>query len=218
MRRWAIPALVLLNLGLLAGLASLWVHRDGTPRAVRWSQPMAVSLALDARPPLPVMDVDLSRYVAILERPLFVPSRRPPPPPAPPKVAEVMPMVRVLAVYGALSDDGAGSGSAGLIARVDGVVRRLRVGDRIGGWAIEQVRRTEVVLAQGSERQTIAVRRGQVDDAVAGAGNAAGPVPTQADMDVSRATADALRAKNSRRIREMNAMRARSGLPPLPEP
>lgn len=222
MRRWLIPLLAVLNVALLLLLMSRWMTPDGQMRTVRWQPPGALPVQFEGWAPLPDVGVDLSRYVATLERPLFVASRRPPPPPAPPKPVETLPAVRVLAVYGAMAPaGGASSPAGGIIARVDGVVRRLRVGEHIGGWQIEQVSRSEVVLSQGADRQTVALRRGQVDDAAdsarpgvsTGAAGVGGAAAASNQKPVEAWRRDAIM-----QVREMNARRARSGLPPLPEP
>lgn len=222
MRRLLLPLLVLINLALLGMLLSLWLTRDGRIRPVHWQPPEPLAVTLDGRVRVPHTGVDLARYAATLERPLFAPSRRPPPPPQPQKVTEVMPTVRVLAIYGALAPSGAASAAAagaGAIARVDGAVRRLRVGDRIGNWSVEQIGRAEVVLSQGSERQSFALHRGKADDDSGVPKSAASASVGAGNPSVSsRPALDAARREAIAQIRAMNARRARSGLPPLPEP
>ncbi|GAB1390524.1 hypothetical protein MASR1M6_27060 [Rubrivivax sp.] len=64
--------------------------------------------ALDAEAPLPATEVDVARYVATLEKPLFSPSRRPPPPPQAASAAPVVdtpPDLRVLGLYGGHEDE-----------------------------------------------------------------------------------------------------------------
>ena len=70
---------VLLLLG--AALAWLWFDANGALRNVRWQEPephqpdfSSMVAQLPSQEP-----TDLSRFVATLERPLFSPSRRPPP-------------------------------------------------------------------------------------------------------------------------------------------
>ena len=77
MKRWTLPLLLALNLGLLAWLASLWFTPDGRLTGVRWQPPPALKPSLDGGSALPATGVELGRYVATLERPLFMPSRRP---------------------------------------------------------------------------------------------------------------------------------------------
>ena len=83
MRVGAIPVLFAVNLGLAAVLVAMWVQPDGTIRDIRWTPPTPVSPNLSGL--LPDLDParnqsDVGQFLAILERPLFSATRRPPPP------------------------------------------------------------------------------------------------------------------------------------------
>lgn len=218
MSRLTVFALTAIALALGALLGWQWMTPDGRVKGVTWSPPAPVKPALEAPPPLPDTGVEASRFVATLERPLFVPSRRPPPPPsvaaAPPPV-DTPPDVRVLGIYGR---SGESAGPGGMIARVDGQVKRLRVGDSVGRWTLKEVRAGEVVLAAGESVQTFPLRRAAADEPAlplsadnAAPGAAGRPPSAQAMLQKEIEQA-------RQNVRRINALRARSGMPPVPEP
>ncbi|MCU0814468.1 MAG: hypothetical protein MUC32_09195 [Burkholderiaceae bacterium] len=218
MRHYALPLLAALNLALAGLLAWLWLTPDGELRDVRWQPPQPVPPVLADAKPLPAFDIDVVRYLATLERPLFLATRRPPPKPdevaaAPPP--DPMPNIRLLGVYG--NDD-----VGGVIANVDGKVRRVRVGDSLSGrWVLKSRDGLRAVVARGDEQRTIELVRSaapppetvaatDTDTAAGGEPAAAAPARTAArERDLER---------RRDQVRRMNAARARRGMPPLPEP
>ncbi|MFT3817640.1 MAG: hypothetical protein QM750_08455 [Rubrivivax sp.] len=226
MRRAAIPLLGLLALGLAGLLAWLWLRPDGHGAVLHWQPPAPLRPALDAPAALPAPDVDLGRYVATLDRPLFVSSRRPPPPPPPASVPAVVvdtpPDLRVLGLYGrrAEGEGAVAGGTGGMIARVDGQVKRVRIGEAVGRWTLKALRPGEAVLALGDTEQVYPLRRPAPDEppAAATADNAApgdrpAARPAAANPQMQRQIEEA-----RQNLRRVNALRARSGLPLLPEP
>jgi hypothetical protein len=220
MKRWTLPVLLVLNLGLLAWLASMWLTPDGRLAGVHWQPPSALKPSLDGGLPLPATGVELGRYVATLERPLFMPSRRPPPPPqaaAAPVVVDTPPDVRVLGLYGTRGEGATG----GMVARIDGQVKRVRVGDAVGRWTLKELRPGEAVLASGDSQQVYPLQRAApgelasapVTDNAAPAAAPSAPRPAALDPMRQRQIEDA-RAN----VRRINVLRARSGMPPVPEP
>lgn len=219
MRQNVLPLLVALNLALAGLLAWLWLTPDGELRRVRWEPPAPLPPALADAKALPALDVDVARYLATLERPLFLPTRRPPPKPedaaasAPPP--DPLPDIRLLGLYG-------NQHVGGMIARIDGQARRLRVGESIGTWSVKEVRRHEVVVVRADDVRTIELKRADADTAVAaadadGSGRpAASAPPTVASRAQAQRQREIERAREQ--VRRMNALRARSGLPPVPEP
>lgn len=221
MRRWTLPLLVMLNLGLLGWLASMWFTRDGRLAGVHWRQPEPLKPTLDGDNSLPPTGVEMGRFVATLERPLFSPSRRPPPP-APvasaPPVVDTPPDIRLLGLYGSRVE---GGGAGGMVARIDGRVKRVKVGESIGRWTLKEIRPGEAVLAAGDVQQVYPLLRAAgteaptsaVSDNVAPAGSPAvtrsGTVDPARQRQIEEARAN---------VRRMNVLRARSGMPPLPEP
>ncbi len=202
-----LPLLGVLNLGLLGWLLLLWLTPQGEWVGIRWQPPAALSPTVDSGNPLPVTDINLGRYVATLERPLFVISRRPPPPPpvttTPP--VDPFPNVRLMAIYG-------NAEVGGIVAAIDGRLRRLKLGDAVNGFALKNLQSGSVQLARGDDVRTIELKRSNGTEppvAVAG-GDAAPPrqsAAAQSELDERR-----------RAALRRNERRARSGLPPLPIP
>lgn len=215
-----LPLLGLAALALLGLLAWLWVTPQGQWIGMRWQAPAPIKPSLDGPSGLPEVGVDLGRYVATLERPLFVASRRPPPPPAAaasaPMVADTPPDLRVLGLYGRR---GEGAAAGGMIARVDGQVKRVRIGDSVGRWTLKELRAGEAVLALGGTEQVYPLRRANADEPpVAGdnastSGSAPAARPPAANAQMQREIEAA-----RERVRRVNALRARNGMPPVPEP
>lgn len=218
MRRWALPLLVVVNLALLGWLVSRWLTPSGEWIGVRWTAPVPQRPTLEGGTALPQTGVDLSRFVATLEKPLFVATRRPPPPPqaaSAPSAADPLTDLRLLGVYG-------NQQVGGVIFRVDSRVRRLKVGETLNGWTLRSVQANAVELARGDEVRSIEIKR------TAGLE----PQPTSADLPTTSAAQPGMGARSAaleemqRREREerraqimrMNALRARMGAPPLPEP
>ena len=172
MRRLVLPLLALATLALLGLLAWLWITPQGQWVGVTWQPPAPIKPSLDGPSGLPQTGVELGRYVATLERPLFVASRRPPPPPpaaSAPIVVDTPPDLRVLGLYGRKGD---GATIGGMIARVDGQVKRLRIGDSVGRWTLKALRPGEAVLALGETEQVYPLRRAAADEPPAAGDNA----------------------------------------------
>lgn len=218
MRQYTLPMLVALNLALAGLLAWLWLTPEGEWRDVRWQPPQPVAPALADAKALPAFDIDVVRYLATLERPLFLPTRRPPPKPeaaaaAPPP--DPLPAIRLLGLYG--NDD-----VGGVIAHVDGKIRRVRVGDSVSGrWVLKSRDGIRAIVARDGEERTIELARNVAPppETVASADPAAGSEPTAAATAPARTAARERDLERRRdQVRRMNAARARRGMPPLPEP
>lgn len=217
MKRWVIPLLVLANLALLAGLASRWLTPEGAWIGVHWAAPATQRPVLDGGAPLPPTGVEVGRFVATLERPLFVATRRPPPPVAAsaPPAADPLTDLRVLGIYG-------NPQAGGVILRVDARVRRLKLGDSLNGWTLRSVQPHAVELTRGDEVRSVEIRRtaglepvpAAADAPAAGAAPTAGNARSTALEEMQRREREERRAQ----ITRMNALRARMGVPPLPEP
>lgn len=223
MKRWALPLLVAVNLALLGWLALRWITPEGEWIGLKWVAPAAQRPALDGGAALPQTGVELGRFVATLERPLFVATRRPPPPPQAASAAvaaDPLSDLRLLGVYG-------NQQAGGVIVRVDSRVRRLKVGESLGGWTLRGVQAQAVELARGDEVRRIEIKRSAgIEPQLASADGAAGSgAPAGAAAPATNARSAALeemqrREREERRaqIMRMNALRARMGVPPLPEP
>lgn len=211
MKRLLIPALALTDAILLAWVLSLWFTPQGVLRGVHWQAPPPLMPRLDPVPALPAAQVDPARFVATLERPLFVPTRRPPPPPAPasaPPAVDSLPPMRLMAVYG-------NAEGGGILAVVEGRVRRLKVGESLNGWAVGPVQRNSVELTRGSEVKIIEITR-------ASDGEQALAAAAEGSASSSSVPPDAARQRElderRRAAIRRNERRARSGLPPLALP
>lgn len=212
MKRGLITALIALDLLLAAGLAALWVGADGRLRNVHWNAPAAIRP--DLSQPLAQLagrrSDDVGQLVAMADRPLFSPTRRPPPPPAPPAPPDPLGNVQVLGIY-------AGSNGAGAILRVDGRIRRASAGERIGEWSLKSVDDREVTFVRGTDSRAFRMARPRGERA--GAALAAAPAAPVAGTPPAAATpmTGAQRAEEEERarLRAINEMNIRNGLPPV---
>jgi hypothetical protein len=193
-RRWLLPLLVLANLALAAWVGWMWFTPAGQIKGVQWQRPAPLAPSLDADGSLPETGVDASRYVATLERPLFSPSRRMPAPPPPPSAAPVVDAPPDI---------------------------RVKLGEAVGRWTLKALRPGEAVLAAGESEQVYPLLRAAsgepppspIADNAGAAGGSSAPRAPAADAMRQRQIEEA-RAN----VRRVNALRARMGLPPVPEP
>ena len=122
MRRRGTGILLLVNGALLAGGGYLWVDSQGELRNVAWVPPEAQApsiLAVGLPAGAGGGEADVNRFVATTDRPLFSPSRRPPPPPpppAPPKPVDPLADIQLFGVYG-------GKASGGILAKFNGKIQ-----------------------------------------------------------------------------------------------
>jgi hypothetical protein len=110
----------------------------------------------------PLAGQPLDRLSATRERPLFSPTRRPPPPldlavsgPEPPPLPLPPPTVALL---GVVMDGGEARAIVRTSAAAD--VVRVRVGDDIGGWKVAQIEVTRLVLSVDDRVATFAMFAG----------------------------------------------------------
>ena len=149
--------LMLMCMATLIGgvLVWLWIGPNGALRGIHWRPPAAVRPDLGSLSAASIQgaDADVSRFMAILDRPVFSPTRRPPPPPPPPKV--VAPVradpLDTIHLYGLFS----GAGGGGVIARVDGKTRRVKVSETVGDWSLKEIKAREVVFVKGGESRVV---------------------------------------------------------------
>lgn len=188
MSRGLTIGLVALNL-LLAGLLGwLWIDSQGRLRNVHWQPPAAIrpDLGSLSATSIPREDADISRFMAILERPLFSPARRPPPPAPPPKLVAPVPAdpFDTVHLYGFFT----GKDGGGVITRVDGKTRRVKLAESIGEWKLTEIRSREVVFTRGGASRVLPLVQARQGTATGPARPAfsapvlspAAPVPTPA--------------------------------------
>ncbi len=218
MRRYTSHALIVLSLMLVGVLAWLWVDPDGQLRDVRWTPPTAIKpefltvpRALAKR-----QSADVTLALEILERPLFSPSRRPPPPvvvapvaaePAPDPLGNVL----IQGIY-------SGTEMGGIIANVGGVSKRISINEKIGDWTLKAIDERDVKFVRNDESRVIQLLRARpVQPAVAGtaAPNRSTSQPasnvSQSQLSVVQKMEDEAREL----LRRRNELRARAGRPPI---
>ncbi|HEV2154857.1 MAG TPA: hypothetical protein VGR99_10865 [Bradyrhizobium sp.] len=124
----------------------------------------------------PLWSVPLSALTGTQERPIFSATRRPPPravSAAPAEEVQVPPPLKPaegpppLLLVGAVV--GEGDAIAILINRTDQKVIRLRQGESLGGWSLDQVQPREVTLKQGDRSEVLALQRPEAASAPASA-------------------------------------------------
>ncbi len=211
------PIRLLLSLSCLLGavLAWSWFDETGQLRDLAWVAPKA--LTPDIKGP-----TDFSRaggqqdnpttYAVILERPLFAPDRKPPPPPAPSAPPDPLGNVQIHGIYT--------GENAGILARVDDKVRRVKLNETIGPWTLKSIAGREVTFTRGGESRQLPLAYAKL------AANPKPPVPTPtADARATNPPAfdgplnvvQKAQDENRQRLERRNAMRASRGLPALTE-
>ena len=172
MKRFLIALLLALNAALGLGLAWLWFDTDGELRDVSWHAPEPRKIDfLTMVPDLPApSSADVSQFLVILERPIFALTRRPPPPPAPPPPPPPPDPLGDLQIYGLVTGDKLG----GVLAKVEGKTKILRLNQAIGAWTLKSIADREVVFGNGSQSRTFALRSARLT----------GPVPASESVGV----------------------------------
>ena len=211
--------LLLLTALLAGGLAWLWFDQAGVLRNVNWvaPAPLKPELGKVSSTPPNAVGSNPTQYLAMLERPLFAPDRRPPPPPAPPAPPAAPPPPDPLAN---IQISGIFSGaSPGIIAQVDGKLRRVKVNDAIGPWTLKSIEGRNVTFAQGSESRQLRLLYSRLGPPVV---QAAAPNAPAAQLPVGQQAGAGTSAPNPQdegreRLRRVNAIRVANGMLPLRE-
>lgn len=141
--------LVLLVVVCSAGLASLWLDGQGQWRNITWVAPAAIApdITLPVSPLSVIRGNAAASYASIQERPLFTPDRRPPPPPPPPAPPDPFIGIQIFGIY---------SGSnGGILARIEGRVRRVKFNESIGGWTLKSVEGRQINFVQGEQTRQL---------------------------------------------------------------
>jgi hypothetical protein len=224
MKRHVMHILVALDAVLVLVLLAMWFDAGGQLRNAHWPRPAAIKPDFGAMlQPLALQrSDDVGRFVATLDRPLFSPNRRPPPvlvagaAPPPDPLANI----QLFGVY-------SGSGGGGIIARVDGKMRRANINDKIGEWTIKQIVDRDVTFVRGGETRVISLVRGKPSSSAAAAAPAASArkpvipgqmVPgkmSEEERIRTMTAAQRIEEDNRERLRYLNEMNAENGLPPI---
>ena len=159
MKRHVLAVLALINMALVAALAALWLNPDGSLRNARWIAPAAIKNDyLQMLPPLPERSaVDTSRFLALLERPLFQATRRPPPPPPPPSAVVEAPVDNLSTAQ--LSGVVAGEHTASIILTIAGKARRVRLNESVDGWILQSIQGRSVTFSAGGQTRVLQLPR-----------------------------------------------------------
>lgn len=207
MKLGPIRLLTLLNMLLAAGLAWLWLDEDGKTRNIAWLAPQALPLEVTAYAnPLPPSSLvtNPAQYLAVLERPVFAPDRRPPPAPAPPPPPDPMASIQLMGIF---------SGpNAGILARVDGKVSRIKVNESLGSWTLKAIEGRDVTFAQGEENRQLRLAYAPLGVRSAQAETGTSP-PTARPLSPQSVTKQNSEDLGRENIRRRNEIRAARGLP-----
>lgn len=217
-----IRLLLLLNLVLAGCLAWLWFDESGQPRDVVWTPPAALAPEL-AKPLKPVgsslagaLPTNPTQNVALLERPIFAPDRRPPPPPAPPS-APAAPLPPDPFENTQISGIFTGQ-NAGILVRVDGRPRRIKINEAVGSWTLKSIEGRDVMFTQGSETRQLRLMYSRLGPPVI---QAAAANTTLSQKPAGQSGAGSLapnpQDEGRERLRRANAIRAANGMPVLSE-
>ena len=215
MRFGPLRLLLLLILLLAGGLAWMWVDQYGQLRNLTWVAPKALppDIKVPAGPPkVGSIDGEAPLFAAILERPLFAPDRRPPPPPPPPTPPTPPPPPDPLAsiqIKGIFSGE-----NAGIIVRVEGKMRRVKVNETIGAWTLKSIDGRNVTFGQGDAKRELRLAYARLDTPIPQAvvvNAQPAPVPVPGDANLPQKAQDEARQRLQRR----NELRASRGLPPV---
>ena len=217
--------LLLLSLLLAAGLAWLWFDEHAQVRSLAWVAPKALAPDLKVPASMPQPGASASNqaaYAAILERPVFAPDRRPPPPPPPPTPPPPPDPLADIQIRGIFS-----GASVGILARVDGKLRRIKIDENIGPWTLKSIDGRDVTFTQGEQSRQLRLAYARLDTVAApvvappvakatvdppnASPNAPplAPSPTSLDQKAQEEVRD--------RIRRINQLRASRGIRPLTE-
>lgn len=214
---WGIlTALIIIG---LAGWGWLWIDEQGHRKPVVWIKPRPIlpELKLPAFAPPANTPGDITRYTSILDRPLFAPDRRPPPPPAPPAPPPPPDPLANLQIQGIFSGE-----STGILAKLDGKIRRIKIDSAIGQWTLKGIDNREVTFVSGSENRKFRLNYARLNTPAAAAptppaaaGNPhaglPGLPPPGAVSNLPQNAQDEAREI----LRRRNELRAANGLPPI---
>jgi hypothetical protein len=163
-KKHTLHLLMAANAALALALAWLWVDPAGHLRGVRWRAPAAQTANYAAMvPALPgFAPADTSGFVAMLERPVFSPTRRPPEPTAKAKdqepPADSLGTARLLGLF-------QGRGDGGVILQLGDKPRRLRLHDSADGWTLTAVQERGATFERAGQTRTLQLPRAKLTNA-----------------------------------------------------
>jgi hypothetical protein len=162
LRRSALIIGIAASLAMVSGIIVSFLM-SGASNSARDKAPDRVlsPAAVPAPPPVsPVAALSLERFSATRERPLFSPTRRPPPaPPAPVVSPPSPPAPPKIALLGTVMD----AGEARALVKLEGTDKmlRLRIGDNIGGWKVTEIETRTLVVSREDRSASFTLFSGQ---------------------------------------------------------
>ena len=211
--------LMLLTALLAGGLAWLWFDQSGKMRYVNWvaPAPLKPELGKSSSTQPSAAGGNPTQYLAMLERPLFAPDRRPAPPPLPPASPAAPPPPDPLAniqIRGIFS-----GASPGIIARIDGKLRRVKVNEAIGPWTLKSIEGRNITFAQGSGSRQMRLLNSSLGPPVvrAAVANAPAGQALSGQAPSAMAAQQGQQDEGRERLRRRNEIRAARGLPLVTE-
>ena len=209
----AVKILLVLLAAASAALASLWLDQTGQLRNSDWIVPEPRLPDFKAPAPLtPGPDPAQApvHYSVIAERPLFAPDRRPPPPPAPPAPPDPLADLQIRGIItGAY---------AGILAQIDGKVRRIKVNDSVGPWLLKSIDGRQVTFVQGGESRKIQLAYAKLNTPVPQPQTTGQPPAPGAPSAAGGTSAQRAQDETRDRIRRLNEARASRGQAPIAYP
>ncbi len=197
LKRRALHLLTGLNAVLLGILLLSWVAPNGSLQGSQWEAPAPRLNDFAAQAPnLPApAPADTTGFVALLDKPLFSPNRRPPEPEPPPDVVAAAPVdnFSTAKLTGLFNS----AGASGLIMHIAGRDVRVQLNQSFDGWTLQSIGDREATFASGGQTRVLQLKRADISLAVPGAANA-GAVnapPTRALPFVPAPFADPAAAK-----------------------
>lgn len=179
LKRHALALLVGLNAVLLCILVACWVTPRGALRGVTWAAP--APRLTDFASQLPTLPgpapADIANFVGLLERPLFSPTRRPPPPAAP-QGASAAPVDNLSTAI--LTGTFNSASASGLIMHMAGKDVRVQLHQTLEGWTLKSVTGREATFTSGGQSRVLQLKRADVSQALPGTltpGGAEGSAP-----------------------------------------
>ena len=169
MTQWHPATKILVLAALLVLPYLLWTgSTEPTPvvaASVTREAPVAADIVAVEPPPTPLMLPPLERFTAVVERPLFSPTRRMPTPPPVVREAHEAPVAEApvdqgpeepeLRFFGTVRQGGTAAALVTYPATAE--VARLRPGDTVGDWEVLSVDRNRLELGLGEERRSFEI-------------------------------------------------------------
>ena len=215
MRFGPVRTLLLLMVLAAGGLGWLWFDEAGNVRNVRWVAPAPMAAGIASKTVAPTAGstaANPAQFLAVLERPVFAPDRRPPPPPAPPTPPpppDPMANIQILGVFS--------GANGGVIARVDGKPRRVRMNESVGSWTLKSIEGRDITFAQGGEKRQLRLLYSNLGVAAVQAPAASAAQASGGQAPSAMAAQQSQQEENRERLRRRNEIRAARGLPLITE-